>query len=78
MATIRRKNSLYEEMKRFQEEKKFYVIILLSVGVLGLVFPLIPGLLLIGLAVALMAPKSAEVLQQRIKRIIEAVASNLR
>ncbi|MDZ7331604.1 MAG: hypothetical protein ONB31_06470 [candidate division KSB1 bacterium] len=65
-------------MKRFQEEKKFYVIILLSVGVLGLVFPLIPGLLLIGLAVALMAPKSAEVLQQRIKRIIEAVASNLR
>lgn len=78
MATMGPKNSLYEEMKKFQGEKKFYFIILLSMGVLGLFFPLIPGLLLIGLAVALIAPKSAELFQQRIKRIIETVASSLR
>lgn len=76
MATMGRKNSLYEEMKKFQEEKKFYIIILLSIGALGLVFPLIPGLLLIGSAVALIAPKSAEVLQRRIKKIIETVTSS--
>ncbi len=75
---MRRRNSLYEEMKKFQEEKKVYFFLLLALGMLGLVFPVIPGLLLIGLAIALISPRYAEILQQWIKRVIDAVAASLR
>lgn len=78
MATMKRKKSLYEEMKKFQEEKKGYFIILLALGVLGLVLPVIPGLWLIGLAVALVFPRCYEMLQQLIKKIINFVAANFR
>ncbi len=74
---MKHKHSLYEEMKKFQEEKKVCIIVLFVLGVIGLIFPVIPGLLLIGLAIALMSPRLAEILQAKIKRIIHLIADNL-
>lgn len=75
---MKHKHSLYEEMKKFQEEKKVYIIVLFVLGGIGLIFPVIPGLMLIGLAIALMSPKLAEMLQAKIKRIIHLIAANFR
>ncbi len=46
-----KKKSLFEEMKKFQSEKQYYIVALIMVGVLGLIFPIIPVLLLIGMAI---------------------------
>jgi len=75
---MKKKNSLYEEMKKFQDEKKYYTIVLLVVGILGLIFPIIPGLFLIGLAIALISPKHGEVFLKKIKRLFHSIAANFR
>jgi len=62
-----RKRSLYEEMKAFQREKKKYVIFLILFGLLGLIFPIIPGLFLIGLGIALISPRQGQALFDKIK-----------
>lgn len=54
---MKKKYSLYEEMKDFNRKKKLYVIGLISLGILGLVLPVIPGLLLIGMGLTLLSPK---------------------
>ena len=51
--TNKRSNPLWEEIKRFSKQKYSLAIILVLVGVLGIIIPVIPGLLLILLAVAL-------------------------
>lgn len=75
---MKKKKSLYEEMKNFQDEKKYYIIVLLVLGVLGLIFPVIPGLLLIGLAIALFSPRHGEVLLKKIKNLFNTIAANFR
>ena len=67
---MEKKNSLYDEIKKFQSEKKFYIIALILLGCLGLIFPIIPGLLLIGLGIALISPKYGEALLKKIKQWI--------
>ncbi len=75
---MEKKNSLYDEMKKFQNEKKNYVIALFILGILGLIFPIIPGLLLIGLGVALISPKYGEALLEKIKKWFNSIVANLR
>ncbi len=75
---MKKKKSLYEEMKKFQDEKKFYGIFLLVLGILGLIFPIIPGWLLIGMAVAIISPKHGEIILKKIKSFFNAIAANLR
>lgn len=70
-----KQNSLYEEIKRFQSEKKIYFVILILVGLLGLVFPVIPGLLLIGLGIALISPKHGTELMEKIKNRFKSIIS---
>lgn len=75
---MKKKKSLYEEMKKFQAEKKSYIIILLVLGVLGLIFPVIPGLFLIGLAIALLSPRHGELILKKIKNMFDTIAANFR
>jgi hypothetical protein len=75
---MEKKNSLYDEMKKFQSEKKNYVIALIILGVLGLILPIIPGLLLIGSGIALISPKYGEALLEKIKKWFNSLAANFR
>lgn len=54
--TNKRSNPLWEEIRRFTRKKYGWAILLLLIGMLGIVIPVIPGLLLILLAVALFKP----------------------
>jgi len=69
-----KRNSLYEEMKKFQKEKKLYFFVLSGVGLLGLIFPVIPGMFLIGLGITLISPKHGEALLNRIKKWFKSLA----
>ena len=75
---MEKKNSLYDEMKKFHSEKKIYIIALIIVGVLGLILPIIPGLLLIGVGIALISPKYGEALLEKIKRWFNSLIANFR
>jgi len=70
-----KQNSLYEEMKQFQSEKKIYFLVLVLVGLLGLIVPVIPGLLLIGLGIALISPRHGTALLEKIKNWIRSFIS---
>ncbi|MFZ5515614.1 MAG: hypothetical protein ACOY90_03185 [Candidatus Zhuqueibacterota bacterium] len=72
---MKQQNSLYEEMKKFRSEKKLYSIVLLVLGVIGLVLPIIPGFLFIGLGLALLYPKQGTELLERIKRWFRSIFS---
>lgn len=65
---MKNKSSLIDEMKKFREEKKYYIIALFILGILGLIFPVIPGLLLIGLGIMLISPKHGEALLGKFKK----------
>ncbi|NOZ60589.1 MAG: hypothetical protein GXO74_02800 [Calditrichaeota bacterium] len=66
MAT-KKQRSLYDEIKEFHKEKKKYVIALFFFGILGLILPVIPGILLLGMGVALLDQKRGEELIKKIK-----------
>ena len=72
------KTSLIDEMKKFREEKKYYIIALLILGILGLIFPIIPGLLLIGLGIVLISPKHGETLLEKIKKWFDSILAIFR
>lgn len=74
---MKKKNSLYEEIKKFQKEKKIYFVILILAGLLGLIFPVIPGLFLIGLGIALISPKYGEALLNKIKQWLKFLTTNV-
>ncbi len=74
---MKKKNSLYEEIKKFQKEKKIYFVILIFVGLLGLIFPVIPGIFLIGLGIVLISPKYGEVLLNKIKQWLKSLRTNV-
>jgi uncharacterized protein YqgC (DUF456 family) len=68
------KNSrLTEEIKQFQKEKKWYVTALMSVGMIGLVLPVIPGLLLIAAGASLISPKYGNELLKKIKNWVKSL-----
>ncbi|MDZ7263125.1 MAG: hypothetical protein ONB16_00980 [candidate division KSB1 bacterium] len=64
---MKKKYSLYDEMKEFNKQKKLYAVILLVIGMFGLIFPIIPGLLFIGLAIALFSPQLATALMAKLR-----------
>lgn len=72
------KKSLVDEIKKFQSQKKIYVIALFGLGALGLIFPVIPGLLLIGLGIALISPKYGETFLKKIKQWFHSVVAIFR
>lgn len=61
------KKTLYDEMKKFQNEKKMYVIVLILLGCVGLILPVLPGLLLIGLGFVMISPYHGSVLLDKVK-----------
>ena len=65
---MKKKTSLADEMKKFREDKKYYIVALFILGILGLIFPVIPGLLLIGLGMMLISPKHGEALLEKIRK----------
>lgn len=67
---MKRKDSLFEEIKTFQNQKKIYFVVLIAIGLIGLIFPLIPGLLLIGLGIALLFPKYGDLFLNKIRKWI--------
>ena len=75
---MEKKKSLYDEMKKFHSEKKIYIIVLIILGVLGLILPIIPGLLLIGVGIALISPKYGEALLEKIKKWFNSLVANFR
>ncbi len=75
---MKKKTSLIDEMKKFREEKKYYIIALFALGILGLIFPIIPGLLLIGLGIVLISPKYGEALLEKIKKWFNSILVKFR
>lgn len=75
---MKKKSSLIDEMKKFREEKKYYIIALFILGILGLIFPVIPGLLLIGLGIMLISPKHGEALLEKIKKWFNSILVKFR
>lgn len=67
-----KRNSLYEEMKNFQKEKKLYFFLLIVVGLLGLIFPVIPGLFLIAVGIALISPRHGDKILNRLKKWVKS------
>ena len=65
--------TLTEEIKQFQNEKKWYITVLLALGTLGLILPVLPGLFLIGLAVSLISPKYGDLFNKKIKEWIKSL-----
>ncbi len=70
---MKKNSSLTDEIKQFQKEKKWYATALMSVGMLGLVLPVIPGLLLIAAGVALISPKYGNELFEKIKAWVKSL-----
>jgi uncharacterized protein YqgC (DUF456 family) len=75
---MQKKTSLIDEIKKFREEKKYYIIALFILGILGLIFPVIPGLLLIGLGIMLISPKHGEALLEKIKKWVDSILVKFR
>jgi len=59
---------LWEEIQRFSSKKYYWAALLIFVGLLGLVVPVIPGLLLIAFAVALLKPGLMAKLRRKAKK----------
>ncbi len=53
---IRAKKKLKEEIRDFRKTRSLYAIPLLLIGILGLVLPIIPGILLIVYGLMLLVP----------------------
>ena len=69
---MKKNSSLTEEIKQFQKEKKWYVTALLFLGIIGLVLPIIPGLLLIAAGVMLISPKYGNELLEKTKNWVRS------
>jgi len=75
---MEKNSSLYEEIKKFRGEKKYYIIALFILGILGLIFPVIPGLLLIGLGIMLLSPKHGQALLEKVKKWFDSILVKFR
>ena len=59
------KKPLWREIKRFSAQKIWLAVLLLILGLLGLVLPVVPGILLLAVAVFLIKPEWYERLKRR-------------
>jgi len=64
------RNTLLDEILRFNEKKYYFLIPLLIIGVLGLLLPIIPGLLLLYFVLSIIAPEKANVIVQKIRNML--------
>lgn len=65
------KTFLTEEIKEFQRQKKWLVPILVSLGVLGLVLPILPGVALLLFGLFLLFPTQGEDIVRRIRQALK-------
>lgn len=59
------KKPLWEDILKFSKDKYKIASLLLILGILGLVFPVIPGLLFIGFGILLLKPAWYEKIKRR-------------
>lgn len=59
------KKPLWEDILEFSKDKYKIASLLVILGVLGLVFPIIPGLLLIGLGILIVKPEWYEKIKRK-------------
>lgn len=62
-----KKRSLQEEISQFQKDKKRLIPGLLMLGILGLIFPIIPGVALLCVGVLLLSPRHGEGILNRFR-----------
>ncbi|MFQ5674908.1 MAG: hypothetical protein ACE5G1_03345 [bacterium] len=64
------KKALVDEIRDFQQNKKVAIPIILSLGVLGLLLPILPGVALLFLGFLLLFPRDGE---KAIKKIRDKI-----
>jgi len=69
---------LADEIKEFRRTKKWLVPALFSLGLLGLVLPVVPGLLLIALALLLTFPSKGGKIVEKLKSGLHTVFGSLK
>ncbi|MGD9897578.1 MAG: hypothetical protein AB7T22_00490 [Calditrichaceae bacterium] len=62
------KKPLWEEIKHFTKKKSLLATLLIVIGLIGFVIPVIPGLLLILFAVALLKPGLMKQIREKLKK----------
>jgi hypothetical protein len=63
---VRDKKPLWEDILTFSKDKYKIASLLIIIGTLGLVFPIIPGLLLIGFGLLLLKPEWYEKIRKKL------------
>lgn len=61
-------DSLRDEIHQFRRRKSSLAIALIAIGAIGVVVPLFPGLLAVGLGIWLLFPQKSEEILRRIRR----------
>lgn len=61
------KKELVDEIREFQQSKKIAIPIILSLGILGLVLPVLPGVALLFLGFLLIFPREGEEVIKKIR-----------
>ncbi len=61
------RKELWKDIHHFSRRKYYWAVALILVGLLGFIIPVIPGLLLIAFAVALLKPGLMARLRRRLK-----------
>jgi hypothetical protein len=61
------KESLFAEIKNFKQDKKKLIPILLVLGCIGIILPVVPGLVLLLLALLLIFPRQGEGIVKRLR-----------
>ena len=64
------KQPLHQEMRSFRRQKKVLIPVLILLGLVGLLLPVLPGLVLLALAAALMWPGREWKLGKQLSRIL--------
>ena len=64
---MEKKRKIRDEIRTFRRIRPYIAIPLLVIGVIGLVFPVIPGLALIFVGVMLLLPRTGDKLVRTIK-----------
>lgn len=65
-----RKKYLTEEIKDYQKDKKKLIPILIVLGLIGLIFPILPGLAILFISFLIISPRHGEEIIKKIRRFI--------
>jgi uncharacterized protein YqgC (DUF456 family) len=63
---MEKRKVLWEDIVEFSKRKYKLAILLIVIGITGLVLPIIPGLLLLGVGIFILKPEWFEVLRKKI------------